>query len=121
VAGEEEEFLRALAGGSELEITVRGRRTGRLITLPVWFVQRGGMVHLLPVSGSDTNWYRNILKDPNMTLRAGRRSIEAVAEPEEDPGKVNEVIRLFKRKYGDREIDRWYTKLDIAVNIPLST
>ncbi len=115
----EEEFSRALAGRRELQITVRGRRTGRMITLPVWFVRRGNMIHLLPVSGSDTNWYRNVLADPSVTLRAGGRSLDVVAEPTDEPRRVRETIDLFKGKYGADEIERWYTKLNVSVEIPL--
>jgi hypothetical protein len=29
--------------------------------MPVWFVHEGNTLYLLPVQGSDTNWYKNLL------------------------------------------------------------
>src|SRR6266576_3928806 len=57
-------FKQALEGTDEVEITVIGRSSGRKITNPVWFVQEGDELYLLPVRGSDTDWYRNVLKAP---------------------------------------------------------
>jgi F420H(2)-dependent quinone reductase len=54
------ELKRSLQTTSEVEITVTGRRSGREISNPVWFVQEDERLFLLPVNGSDTDWYRNV-------------------------------------------------------------
>jgi len=41
-------FKQALEGTDEIEVTVTGRSSGRRITNPVWFVQEGGDLYLLP-------------------------------------------------------------------------
>src|SRR5215469_7533996 len=54
----------------EINITVIGRKSGRAITNPVWFVLEGEKLYLLPVSGSDTQWYKNVLKNPSIRIEA---------------------------------------------------
>ena len=53
-----------LSRSSEINITVTGRKSGRTVSLPIWFVWDDGMLYLLPVKGSDTEWYKNVLKNP---------------------------------------------------------
>jgi hypothetical protein len=43
-----------LSRSREINITVTGRKSGRAITIPVWFVVDGEKLYLLPVMGSDT-------------------------------------------------------------------
>ena len=69
----------------EIEITVVGRKSGRAITTPVWFVLEGNTVYLLPVKGSDTQWFKNLVERPSLTLHAaGVRSqlnVQGVSDP----------------------------------------
>ena len=60
-----DEFEQALKNTDEVEITVTGRKSGNRISNPVWFVHEGEKLYLLPVKGSDSNWYKNILTTPN--------------------------------------------------------
>lgn len=113
------DFLKALTSKRELEITVEGRRTRKAYSTPVWFVEQKNKIFLLPVKGSDTNWYKNIRINPNVTLTVGERSLQAKAEPIDDPDRVKEVVKMFGAKYGSGEIKKWYTKLDVAVQIQL--
>jgi len=111
-------FIEALRGKSEIEITVRGRRTKKTHSTIVWFVHEEDKIYLLPVRGSDTNWYKNVLKDPNIRLTVDGRSLQAKGEPITKPDRVQRVIELFAKKYGGiSEIKRWYSKLDVAVEI----
>lgn len=112
-------FQKALVNEMELRITVKGRHTGKTYTTPVWFVHDGEKIFLLPVNGSDTNWYKNILADPNMTLTVGGKSINVKAKPTNEKDRVKETIDMFKAKYGADQIKRWYTKLDVSVEITL--
>jgi hypothetical protein len=51
-----------LSTANEIDLTVKGRKSGQDISRPVWFVHKDDKLYLLPVQGSDTNWYRNVLK-----------------------------------------------------------
>jgi hypothetical protein len=112
-------FRTLLEGKRELTIAVKGRRSGRTHSLPVWFVLEGDTVHLLPVSGSDTNWYRNILTTAEMTLAVDGESLSVEPQPITEAGLVGQTVGRFRAKYGAGEIDRWYSKLDVAVKIAL--
>jgi deazaflavin-dependent oxidoreductase (nitroreductase family) len=112
-------FRRLLEGRRELTISTRGRRSGKTHSLPVWFVLEGDTVHLLPVSGSDTNWYRNILSTAEITLTVDGQSLSVEPRPITQASLVEQTVARFRAKYGAGEIDRWYSKLDVAVEIPL--
>lgn len=44
-----------LKRANEITLSVKGRKSGRDISRPVWFVHAGSTMYLLPVQGSDTN------------------------------------------------------------------
>ncbi len=108
-----------LSRNKELTIGFRGRKTGRRYKTIVWFVYEDDRIHLLPVSGSDTNWYRNILKNPSMSISVSGKSIEILAKSVIDKRAVENTIEKFKSKYGADDINKWYTQLDVAVEIAL--
>ena len=103
----------------ELELAGRGRRSGREHRRPVWFVVEGDTLHLLPVSGSDTNWHRNILVHPDVTLTIDGESFSATARPVTDPALVAATVTRFRARYGINQVARYYSKLDVAVEINL--
>jgi hypothetical protein len=113
------EFKRALASTRELEITVTGRTSGRKISIPVWFVDEGDTLSLLPVKGSDSDWYKNILRTPTMTLSARGTEMTVNANPITEPRKVQGVVERFRAKYGAADVQRYYSKFDVAVDVSL--
>jgi hypothetical protein len=115
-----EEFKRALSATRELELRVTGRTTQRTIALPVWFVHEGDVLYLLPVKGSDSHWYKNVLRAPRMTLVARGAQITAAATPITDPGRVRAVVDKFRAKYGAADVQRYYAKFDAAVEVGLA-
>jgi hypothetical protein len=48
-----------LARYRQIKISVIGRKSGKTISIPVWFVLDGEKLYLLPVQGSDAQWYKN--------------------------------------------------------------
>jgi len=62
-----------LSRSRQVNITVIGRKSGRAISIPVWFVLEDDKLDLLPVQGSDTQWYKNVLKNPSIRIEAGGR------------------------------------------------
>ena len=59
-----------LARYRQIKISVIGRKSGQTISIPVWFVLEGEKLYLLPVRGSDTQWYKNVLKNPQIRIDA---------------------------------------------------
>jgi deazaflavin-dependent oxidoreductase (nitroreductase family) len=113
------DFKKALASTEEIEITVTGRRSGKQISLPVWFVHEGDTLYLLPVKGSDSHWYRNILRQPSMTISSEGTAITVKPRPITDPDRVREVVEKFRAKYGAANVQRYYSKFDVAVEVTL--
>jgi deazaflavin-dependent oxidoreductase (nitroreductase family) len=115
----DEEFTRALDSSREVDLTVTGRKSGRGITLPVWFARDGGTLYLVPVSGSDSNWYKNVLRTPAIRLAAGGAERTASAAPVTDPARVAEIVDRFRAKYGAKDVAAYYPKQNAAVTVPL--
>jgi deazaflavin-dependent oxidoreductase (nitroreductase family) len=104
-----------LSRNSEITITVTGRKSGRTISNPVWFVFEGGALYLLPVKGSDTQWYKNVLKNPSIRIEAGTAQADLKVVAVTDAAQVNSVIEKFRRKYGANDVKKYYSKFDVAV------
>jgi deazaflavin-dependent oxidoreductase (nitroreductase family) len=104
-----------LSRDREITITVTGRRSGRTISLPIWFVWDDGKLYFLPVKGSDTQWYKNILKNPSIRIDAGGTQSELKVVAVADATQVKSVIAKFRDKYGANDVKKYYSKLDVAV------
>jgi len=103
----------------EIKITVTGRKSGRAITNPVWFVQEGDKLYLLPVQGSDTQWYKNVLKNPSLGIEAHGAQDEFKVTKITDPAEVKSVVEKFREKYGAGDVKKYYSKFDVAVLIKM--
>jgi len=114
------ELKERLARASEIKITVTGRKSGRDITVPIWFVLDGDTLDLLPVSGSDTQWYKNVLENPALRVEAGGQKAELKAEPLTDAKRVSAVVEKFRTKYGAGDVKKYYSKFDVAVVAAMS-
>jgi len=104
---------------NEITITVTGRKSGRTISIPVWFVLDSDKLYLLPVKGSDTQWYKNVLKNPSIRGEAGGTKAEFKAVPVTDPKQVSSVIENSREKYGASDVKKYYSKFDVAVVVPM--
>jgi hypothetical protein len=99
----------------EIEISVTGRNSGRTISIPVWFVLEGEKLYLLPVQGSDTQWYKNVLKNPSIRIEAHGAEAKLQAVPITDTKGVSSVVEKFRAKYGAGDVKKYYAKFDVAV------
>jgi len=108
-----------LSRASEINITVTGRKSGRNILLPIWFVWEGSTLYLLPVKGSDTQWYKNVLKNRTMRIEAGGAEAEVQAVPVTDATPVKSVVEKFRAKYGSGDVKKYYSKFDVAVIVQM--
>ena len=99
----------------ELKITVTGRKSGRTISNPVWFVVNDEKLYLLPVRGSDTQWYKNVLKNPMIRIDARGAEADVTAIPVTDAKQVPSVVEKFRDKYGAGDVKKYYSKFDVAV------
>ena len=96
-----------------------GRKSGKTFSNPVWFVLEGEKLYLLPVQGSDTQWYRNVLKNPKIRIDARGVEAELRAVPITDAKTVESVTEKFWEKYGTKDVKKYYSKFDVAVRARL--
>jgi deazaflavin-dependent oxidoreductase (nitroreductase family) len=103
----------------EINLSVTGRKSGRTISQPVWFVLdvilHDDKVYLLPVRGSDTQWYKNVLKNPSIRIGARGADAEFQAVAITDQARVSSVVEKFRAKYGASDVKKYYSKFDVAV------
>src|SRR5215470_5048147 len=116
----ENTFIHALEKAKEVEISVTGRSTGKQITLPIWFVHENDTLWLLPVSGSKTQWYQNLVKNPAITIKVGKEERTLNAQVLKTATSVGNVIQSFQQKYKPQMIAKYYPgPLDAAINLKL--
>jgi hypothetical protein len=104
-----------LARYREITISVIGRKSGHTVSIPVWFVWEADKLYLLPVQGSDTQWYKNVLKNQNIKVDARGAEAEFRALPTTDRNQVSSVVEKFREKYGPGDVKKYYSKFDVAV------
>ena len=109
-----------LARYRQIKISVIGRKSGKTISIPVWFVAEGDTLYLLPVHGSETQWYKNVLKNPTIRIDARGAEAEFQAKPITKSDSVKSVIEKFREKYGAADVKKYYSKFDVAVTVQLA-
>jgi deazaflavin-dependent oxidoreductase (nitroreductase family) len=113
------DFRTALQHSNEIEITVTGRTSGRSLTYPVWFALDGDTLYLIPVKGSDTEWYKNVRKTPTIRLTARGKTLTASPHFLTDQAQLDQILEKFRARYG-RNVKSYYPKYDVAVEVPLA-
>jgi hypothetical protein len=113
------DFEMALDGTMEVDLTATGRVSGRRTSRPVWFVRQGDTLYLLPVSGSGSQWYKNLLKTPAIRLATDGASYSGMAAPVTDQRTVGQVVDKFSAKYGASQVAEYYPDQDVAVVVAL--
>jgi deazaflavin-dependent oxidoreductase (nitroreductase family) len=108
-----------LSTTNEIDLTVRGRKSGQDISRPVWFVHEEDKLYLLPVQGSNTNWYRNVLKDPTIKISVDGQELIGKAKTITDGNKVKEIVEKYRSKYDDSDVKKYYTKFDVGIEFAL--
>jgi hypothetical protein len=108
-----------LARQHEIEIEVIGRKSGRRVSIPVWFVLEGDKLYLLPVKGSDSNWYKNVLHYPRMRISVDGGEAEFDVTPLTNPEMVSAVVEKFRQKYGEKDGSTYNSKFDAAVVVKI--
>ncbi len=98
-----------LRDAEEVVLVTRGRKSGRPHEATVWFALDDGVVWLR--TDRDTDWYRNLRRDPHCRIRVGAMEISATNEPiDDEAGALRRVVELFRAKYGAEWVSDWYVE-----------
>lgn len=84
--------LGPLIGRLVLLLTTRGRKTGLLRVTPLQYEQIEGKYYVGSAFGTRTDWYKNILADPGVRVRVGRKEFKAFAETSTDPVRIADFL-----------------------------
>jgi deazaflavin-dependent oxidoreductase (nitroreductase family) len=115
MAGSKDDLKDRLTRYREIKISVMGRKSGQTISIPVWFGFEDDKLYLLPVQGSITQWYKNVLKNPSIRIDARGVEAEFRAKPITEAKAVKSVVDKFREKYGAEDVKKYYSKFDVAV------
>ena len=104
-------------------LTTHGRITGNPHQIEIWFVVHNGVVYLMSGGGLKSDWVKNLLKDPQVTLRIAGQTFSALAYVQQE--KDEEIIRnLMADKYKEREsggsLSEW-ARTALVVGFEIST
>jgi hypothetical protein len=61
-----------------------------------------------------------VLKTPVIGLATGGTQLTARVTPITDPATVGEILDKFRARYGARDVERYYPRQDVAVEVPLT-
>jgi len=91
--------LEKVANSSTVEITTIGRRSGKPHTKPIWFVYEQGHFYLQSGKEGKTDWYQNLQKNPQVTLKIDTLTLNGTAKFITDPKETERIHGLFRSKY----------------------
>ena len=115
-----DEFLNRLKRSSEVNIVTTGRKTKKRFSVPVWFVLEGeGKVLLVPTTGSENNWFKNLARDSRIELSVDGFAIQSKAKLLRSPKEVEKVLDKFRAKYRSMWSESYYTKRDVYAEVPV--
>jgi deazaflavin-dependent oxidoreductase (nitroreductase family) len=99
--------LQALNRESLVQLTVRGRKSGKPHSVKIWFATGNGKIYVTSARGTNADWVKNLRKNADVTLQIGSTTLQGIAVWREDAGVRTEVLPLFLRKYFLARIFKW--------------
>ena len=119
--GNTRDFLSGLSTEEYCYFTTAGRLTGRPHEIEIWFGLRGNTLYLL--SGSKTSdWVKNLLKNPSVTVRIGKHTFTGTARLVQEKEEENIARYLIAEKYHEWEegktLSQWArTALPVGIDL----
>lgn len=113
--------VESVKDSKHIYLTTRGRKTGKLHTVELWFAYGDGRLYLSH-EGDPTDWMRNLTKEARVTAKIERLEFRALARVLEDgPSKQRGKKALYEKYYGkasDAVIDDWFELSNVVELIP---
>jgi deazaflavin-dependent oxidoreductase (nitroreductase family) len=102
-------------------LTTTGRVSGRPHEIEIWFGVRNSALYLLSGNGK-SDWVRNLLKNPFVTVRIAKHTFTGTARLLKDKEEDNVVRYLLAEKYQEWEegktLSNWArTALPVAIDL----
>lgn len=100
------DVLKSLASEDYCYLTTTGRVTSRPHTIEIWFGARGNSLYLLSGGGHESDWVKNLLKKPEVTVRIAKTTFLATARLVADPEEEMAARYMLAEKYNEWEEER---------------
>ena len=103
-------------------LTTIGRVTGKPHEIEIWFGCKGDTIYLLSQGMDRSDWVKNLLKNPSVTVRVGEQTFSATARLVKDDKEEMMARNLHADKYNERKVNGslsgWArTALPVAVDL----
>jgi deazaflavin-dependent oxidoreductase (nitroreductase family) len=103
-------------------LTTTGRVTGKPHQIEIWFGLEDQSLYLLSGGMDKSDWVRNLLKNPSVTVRVGKHNFHARARVLTDEKEENMARCMLAEKYQEwdkgKELSEWArTALPIALDL----
>lgn len=89
----------SFADESYCYLTTRGRVSGRPHRIEIWFALDSGTLYLLSGGRDRSDWVKNLLKRPEVTVELGTATLSGVARLVTEPAEDELARRLVYEKY----------------------
>ncbi len=109
--------LGTLVGRSMLVLTTWGRRSKTPRHTMLSSVAHGGQMYVVSGWGECSDWYRNTLADPRVTVQTAERTYGARARRVSDVEEFTAVERIVFQTGGDTHFRPWLASLGIAYDL----
>ena len=81
-----------------LLLTTTGRRSGQQRTNGVSFMPLGKNFIVFSGWGIRSDWYQNLLANPEVTIQVGGKTLQATAVPVSDPARRRELMQQMRQR-----------------------
>jgi len=103
-------------------VTTTGRITGKPHEIEIWFGLNDKTVYLLSGGMDKSDWVKNLLKNPSVTVRIAKRKFKAtariVADEEEEMMARNLLADKYHERRANGSLGKWArTALPVAIDL----
>jgi deazaflavin-dependent oxidoreductase (nitroreductase family) len=118
------QLLEGLRDEEYCYLTTTGRVSGDPHQIEIWFGSKDNTLYLLSGGGDQSDWVKNLLKDPSVKVRVAKHTFPAVARLVKDEAEEMLARNLLADKYHEREsdgsLDEW-ARTALVVGIDVNT
>jgi deazaflavin-dependent oxidoreductase (nitroreductase family) len=108
----------ALRAETECRLVTTGRATGQPREIRIWFAADGNRLFVLAGDRDQAHWVRNIVANPVVHVRLGRRTFEARGRPIEGHADDPVAREAIAAKYGTKWLEKWLREsLPVAIDL----
>lgn len=115
-------LLSGLAAEDYCYLTTTGRVSGRPHEIEIWFGLQNNLIYLLSGGGDKSDWVKNLVKHPAVTVRIAKHIFTGSARLVKDKGEDTMTRHMLAEKYQEWEdgktLSEWArTALPIAIEL----